>query len=285
MSIIKSVYSFLEEIKKHPGLQFDDDEMLFFRGLSDVSYDMKPSIFRGKPKDTECHAYREIMMEYPERFSRKEHLSNLVRMQHYGSLTRLLDLTRNPLISLYFACEQNKTKNGKVACIKVKKSEVLHHNSDKALMLACIPAFSDAEREEIRNFCENHRREMNEYDIKGSRVMTRLLHEIRSEFPAFEPAIVGEDLLKNYFVATYKDNERMKVQDGAFIICGIQNRVDELEDRAIYIEISGDKKVEILKDLKMLGISNNTIYPDLERTAMAIASDRKVDWVNIYENK
>ena len=93
------------------------------------------------------------------------------------------------------------------------------------------------------------------------------------------------DLLKNYFVATYKDNHRMKVQDGAFVICGINNDVSDLEEKAINIEISGDHKKDILKDLKMLGIANNTVYPDFERTAMAIASDRKVDWVNIYDRE
>ena len=282
MNIITSVHSFLAEIKESPRLVCSDDEILFFRGLSQYKYDLKPTIFRDDRPDAECTAYRELMMEYPEKFIRGEHLSNLVKMQHYGSRTRLLDLSRNPLISLYFACEQEEGENGKVVCFKVKKSDILHHNSDKALMLACIPAFNDSDKDEIRDFCHSNNGVMNKNIIEESSVMMRFMHEIRSEFPAFEPAIVGADLLKNYFVATYKDNQRMKVQDGAFVICGVHNDVSDLEHMAVNIEIAANCKKDILKDLKMLGIANNTIYPDFERTAMAIASDRKVNWVNIY---
>ena len=283
MSIITSVHSFLAEIKESTKLTCDVDEILFFRGLSQYKYDLKPTIFRDSRKDAECTAYRELMMEYPEKFVRGEHVSNLVKMQHYGSRTRLLDLSRNPLISLYFACEQEGKENGKVVCFKVKKSDVLHHNSDKALMLACIPAFSDADIADIAEFCKNHTDVIDEKMMSNSPVMRRFLHEIKSELPAFESVIVGEDLFKNYFVATYKDNQRMKVQDGAFVICGIHKDVSDLERIAVNIEIDADSKKDILKDLKMLGIANNTIYPDFERTAMAIASDRKVNWVNIYD--
>lgn len=282
-NIIDSVHEFLQAIKSNSKLQYEDDEILFFRGLSDKQYDLKPSAFRPSNGETESEAYHDIMMEYPEQFAKKEHLSNLVKMQHYGLHTRLLDISRNPLIALYFASEQNPNVNAKVACFKVKKSEVLHHNSDKALMLACIPAFSDEDQNGIKKFCEQHRGVITDDMIGNNAVMKRFLHEIQSEFPAFATAIVGEDLLKNYFVATYKDNQRMKVQDGAFVICGLQKDVKDLDRIAVNIEIDYSAKKDILKDLKMLGIANNTVYPDFERTSMAIASDRKVNWVNIYE--
>lgn len=282
MKKIDSVYSYLCEIKNEPKLRYDnDEEILFFRGLSDKNYDLKPSLFRNCKKDLEKRAYQEIMVEYPEQFKRNEHVSNLVKMQHYGLRTRLLDVSRNPLISLYFACEQSPKVDGKVVCFKVKKSEILHHNSDKALMLACLPYFSDAEKDEIKAFCKKHSGVITDKDIKNEAVMQRFLHEIRSEFPAFETAIVGQDLLKNYFIATYKDNERMKVQDGAFVICGLYNDVSDLEKIAVEIRIDYSAKKDILRDLRMLGIANNTVYPDFERTSMAIASDRKVDWVEI----
>ena len=109
------------------------------------------------------------------------------------------------------------------------------------------------------------------------------MHEIKSELPAFETAIIGKHLLKNYFVATNKNNRRMKVQEGAFVICGLNNDVQDLEEKAKYILIDYAAKKDILKDLKMLGIANNTIYPDFERTSMAIAKDKKANRVNIYE--
>lgn len=279
--MISSIHEFLKQIKFDFVCNYD--EILFFRGLSKDTYDLKPGLFRSKKENAESIAYHDIMMEYPEQFQRNEHLSNLVKMQHYGAETRLLDVTRNPLIALYFACESNPNENAKVACFKIKKNEILHHNSDKALMLACLPAFTDEEKKEIKSFVEKHPNEITDNDIKNSSQMKRFLYEIRSEFPAFETALIGEHLLKNYFVSAHKDNQRMKVQDGAFIICGLNDNVDDLEKIVSYIRIDYKAKIDILKDLKMLGIANNTVYPDFERTSMAIAKDRKVDWVDIYK--
>lgn len=115
----------------------EKDEMLFFRGHSDKSYRLLPGAMRGDGERQESEFYHNIMVEYPEEFRKGEHLSNLVKMQHYCHLTRLLDLTTNPLMALYFASEQYSDKDGQVLCFKVKKSDVLHHTSDKAMMLAC----------------------------------------------------------------------------------------------------------------------------------------------------
>lgn len=282
MRKIYDICGFLKVIKEECR-QLWGDELFFYRGLSDGKYDLLSSVFRKKKKDEESNAYHDIMVEYPEQFKTREHLSNLVKMQHYGSATRLLDVSGNPLIGLYFACEQSPNVDGKVVCLKVKKSEMLHHNSDKALMLACLPMFSDEEKEEIKKFCEFHRGVISDRDIANINTMKRFLHEIRSEFPAFETAIVGEDLLTCYFVAAFKDNQRMKVQDGAFVIFGLTKDTSSLERIATEIEIDFSAKQEILKDLKMLGIANNTVYPDFERTSMAIANDRKAEWVNIYQ--
>lgn len=82
----------------------DNGEVLFFRGLPSASYDLLPSALRSEDTDEGelCHS---IMLEYPEEFKKNEHLSNLVKVQHCGGQTRLMDISSNPLISLYFTCE------------------------------------------------------------------------------------------------------------------------------------------------------------------------------------
>lgn len=276
-----NVKSFIEFWQKIREIDVADDEMLFFRGHSDKNYLLTPSALREGNLRRENEFYHNIMVEYPEQFKKNEHLSNLVKMQHYGCMTRLLDLTTNPLIALYFASECNANTDGQVICFKVKKSAVLHHTSDKALMLSCLPSFTEEEKREIFEFCSTNKTEISDNAVKSSRIMRRFLHEIRSENPAFETCIIGDDLLKAYFVKTYKDNERVKIQSGAFIIFGLGNtNISEIENSAIKIDISGSAKQEILKDLEMVEISNATVYPDFERRAMQLAR-RKVSWVDI----
>lgn len=278
--VVHSVVEYLQELGS---LSLSDDEELFYRGLSSNRYadSLSPTCLRGQQKDLEFNSYHEIMLEYPEEFKKGEHLSNLVKMQHFGGSTRLVDLSTNPLISLFFAAEQHPDEDGEVMCFRVKKSEILHHTSDKALMLACLPLFKDDEKREIAEFCCIHNGEITDEDIKYNRTMRRFLHEIRSEFPAFETCIIGEDLLNTYCVKAYKDNIRMKKQSGLFLICGLDDeKRRRWNDRAERITIDGNSKSKILSELRKFDISNSTVYPDFERRAMQIAH-KQVAWTKI----
>ena len=265
---MSKVNSFIEYWKEIQDLKKRccEDEVLYFRGQYDVKFLLTPTAFRQKKKDEESRIYHETMVDYPEQFTRREHLSNLTKIQHYGGISRLLDITENPLSALYFAVEEGKNIDGRVFVFKVNKKDILHHTSDKALMLSCLPYFNDKDRQAIKDFVENNKDKIDDRKIKDNDVMIRFLHEIKSEFPAFEPAIIGEHLLKSYFVACYKDNERLKVQSGAFIIFGLdKTECTNRENEAIKIDIAAAAKPEILADLRLMGIDSSTVYPDFER--------------------
>ncbi len=263
----------------------DKDEMIFYRGVADCSYGFSVGTIFQKDVDEDV-AYHEMLLEFPEEFSQRNHLSTLSKMQHYGLVTRLMDLTTNPLTALFFACEQDKKgADGMVSAFKVKKKDVLLPDSDKALMLACLPKFSKDDQNEIRKFCENHNGVITDQDIQFSNVMKRFLHEIRGEYPAFETAIVAQDLLNCYFVRTNKDNERIKTQDGVFVIFGLDTdgntrHLEGLEE-CRYI-VNNENKIELLEDLKFVGINTSTIYPGMERTALYLRG-QKLGWKGISE--
>ena len=80
---------------------------VFYRGHADENWELKPSIFR-KPNGVEIEhqLFRDMVAHTPQSFSGcKSALDYLVQMQHYELPTRLLDVSTNPLVALYFACQ------------------------------------------------------------------------------------------------------------------------------------------------------------------------------------
>ena len=263
------IYSFSEywnEIKK---ISYQPSkEILLFRGHRDISWELQPSVFRYKnEKDFERNVYHEVMIEYPEEFQNRSHLTNLVKMQHYKIPTRMLDFSRNPIIGLHFACTDegsngNDNRDGIVFVQKVKRQDILHHNSDRALMLSCLPCLSDGRKAELKEFCKKHNGRITEqYARDYNSAIHCFLHEIRGEYPGFECEISADDLMKGYYVAPFKDNERMKKQDGLFYIFGLDETPLKKDNNNTYkIIIDKNSKAEIMNDLELLGASKSDLY-------------------------
>ena len=284
-----SVADIVSFLKVFTGLPADKDELLLCRGHSDNSFFLCPPVLRDKKTaEDENSLYRQIMVEYPNKFMRNDHLGNLTIMQHYGTPTRLLDFTLNPLLALYIASEERPDKDGQVVVCQVRKSEILHHTSDKALMLSCLPCLDQEDQNGIKAYCQGHRgRIRDENELKKHGAMWRFLHEIRRECPAFECEIVGEHLLNVYFVQPYKNNERIAIQSGLFALFGLadNDKAKHMLDEyvAATIDIKANGKREILEQLRKMNIMSSTIYPDFERRAMDLVH-KKAKWTGYLDD-
>ena len=105
-NVVTSVSDFIAKIA--PILEECDGTEIFYRGHADETWTLLPSIFRTPPNRVEKEhlLFRDMVVHEPQSFSEcKSALDYLVQMQHYELPTRLLDVTMNPLVALYFACQ------------------------------------------------------------------------------------------------------------------------------------------------------------------------------------
>ena len=240
---------------------------MFFRGHANSNYNLLPSIMRKTNwKLNEREMYNELMINCPENFAKcHSHLEKLVEMQHYGLPTRLLDITRNPLVALYFACESQFDSYGEVVLISVDGSKIKYPQSDTVTILSSLPLFSFEKQTDFRDLAMDTTLD----DDAFNRRIARLLHEVRLEKPAFHAEVNRNDLLDNFVVYALKNNNRIIKQDGAFILCGLLSHNNNLnkfryKQKGKKVILLVDKKEKMLEQLDRFSINHATLFPEIE---------------------
>lgn len=270
ISSINQYVDFLGQIRKK-------DSKLFFRGHSKVSYDLKPSLFRKEEWLTnEKKMYLELMAKCPYEFERLEsHIEKLAEMQHYGLPTRLLDVTQNPLVALYFACESQYSYYGEIIIFSQNLDSIKYFQSDTVAMLASLPLFTKTEQMQFYQSSFNNSTDINDFNDK----VEHLVREVRMERPCFKSEIKAADIRDAVVCIPARKNRRIDNQEGAFIVCGLLEEIYggkkyntlsnlrlKLDNKKITICII-DKKAEILNELESLGINKAKIYPEIDDVA------------------
>ncbi|WP_445612117.1 FRG domain-containing protein [Hafnia alvei] len=253
------------------------DSEIFYRGHSNKSkYKLEPSLFRkddeGNPLylESEHLLYKELIVSNSADFqSDVNTLDTLVRMQHYSLPTRLLDITSNPLIALYFSCKSALSEDGEVIIFSMKRSDVKYFDSDVASCIANLARLPKKDKDDIDFEHPNFNEQI---------AIKKLGHFIREEKSYFEMNILADDLRRIICVKGKKSNARISSQSGAFILYGLDAVMSEEGTPEISImRITVENKKQILKELDLLNINESTVFPYIENSAKYIAEKHKFD--------
>jgi len=279
-SSVTSVNGFIGKIMELRGT----GKETFFRGHSNrKKYKLEPSLLRKDAKGNYLYLqhehlmYRELIISDSAEFSVDTcTLDRLVRMQHFSLPTRLLDITSNPLIALYFACKSNlgKLENGKyvgedegeVITFEIEPKQIKYYDSDTISSLANLARLTKAEKDEI----DLQLQTIEEFNAQPA--LKRLLHFIREEKAFFEPRILVEHIGGITCVKGKRSNNRISSQSGAFLVFGLNAILDETGSSDFGVRrIAVKNKAEILKQLDLLNINERTVFPYIENSARYVA--------------
>ena len=237
----------------------------FFRGHGDEGWQMQPRIYRAKHLiENEDKIIKDALTYCPDDFLPSDTLfEKLVKLQHYGYSTRLLDLTTNALVALYFAALPYSNKDGELIILDIPDTEIKYGDSDTVAILSAISlrdflfniykAIENADTDRILKEYEYAERMEKEYRhlefntiiplirkykiIEGKKAfllsfnsnadIISLLHDIQTDKSSFRPVINSDDLQRVLCVRAKLNNARISRQQGCFLIFGIKDSKTE----------------------------------------------------------
>ena len=267
----------------------------YFRGESKNCWALSPSVMRSENGIPPFRAHEgvmllELMSQRPEDFAAAPTaLAQWVLAQHHGLKTRLLDITRNPLVALLGACgglDDQKKKSACDGCVhvfSVPGQLIKPFSSDTVTVISNIAKLSRPEQDCLLGWTLEEIEQRTPgvtLEYLHDHVMRRLYHLIRQERPHFMERINPLDYFCVFVVEPLQSFERIRAQSGAFLISAFHERFERDEILSfnaqiplydhVVLDVPSGKKEAIVHELGRLSVTRETLLPGLDEAANAI---------------
>ena len=264
---IKNLKGYIQVIKDLKKTILEKDGEMFFRGQRYFGWSLAPSLYRDSSwVKNENIMIEEMIRQYPEFLDDKKRIDTLTKLQHYDFPTRLLDITENPLVALFFACsDKDLSTDGCIFYFNPDPKQIKYSNSDSVTVLANISKMNYEFGE--NNFKENQ---------------DRFLWFLQDEKPNFRILEDTKILNQCFYVKAHFNNKRIRSQEGAFILVGVGKDNKEMANIEFetdkckkIIMVDRSRKIDILEELSQFGVNEGVIYPEISKESVYISSKYK----------